>query len=452
MFKFNKWWACLLGICWAWSTAAQPWEAADLKADLDALVAELEREPWLQAFQAAEQLPQRLATTKAMLNGQVSAQEWFRALHYLLAGVGEGHVQIGTPSDDWYTGFGQGRFRSFPLTVRYRQGRLYVWNNYSDQPQWQRGDELYTINGWTIDSLRQHFHNHSLSDGAVTSSRDQGWQNEFSARYYWLVGQPDNFVVTYRSMGDTALQTQTLPALTMLQMAKWAQQRNQIPQRPKGLDALYNLQIESNYALLRLRNFDLARWKAYDQTPASFYQNLFQRLRRNGVRHLILDLRDNKGGARNFVDEFLPYLRLKPSKMPYQQYHKAEQPVKLYQLPKRHPLHFRGKLFVLINGKTYSSAALLAQYAVQYAQAQCIGEEAGSRIAGFAGGTKRLVTLPHSGTVITLPTAWITHEVWPDSSSDPQRGLMPDQLVTPSIQDALEQRDPVLEKALEQCR
>lgn len=449
-----KWWL-LLCCGMTLSLNAQPWAAKALHADLDTLVARiLRQQPSIYRYQAKAVLQHRLRATKAQLQGQVTANEWLKALHYLLAAVGEGHLQIGTAQDEWYTGFVEGRFRSFPLTVRYLEGRLYAWHNYSPDEQWQRGDELIAINGWSIDSLRRHFHDHSLADGKVVSSRDKDWQEEFSARYYWLVSQPDSFVVACRPYGQSAVERRVLPALTMLEMAQWAQKRQQIPQRPKGLDALYRLRLEGEQAILQLRSFDLEQWRAYDQTPAAFYEATFRRLRRNGIRCLILDLRGNKGGERSFVDDCLPYLKLRPSTLPYQIYHNQYAQQEFYYLPNRHPLHFRGKLLILIDGGTYSSAALLAQYAATYADAHLIGGEAGSRVEGFAGGVKTIVKLPHSGTSIYLPLTWVEHQTLPPSAAPEgvQRGLLPHQVVELRLEDLLNGRDAGLEAALEHCR
>lgn len=451
MYVCAKYWIIVL-LFFAKALSAQPWAAEDLHDDLDTLVARLERyQPRFYHYHEPLQFEQRLQTTKARLQDSVTALQWFAAVHYLLAAVGEGHLQIGEAQDDWYRGFADGRFQSFPLTVYYWDHSLFVLNNYSDQEHWTRGDQLLTINGYTIDSLRQIFHDHSLADGHILSSRDQGWQGEFSARYYWLVEQPDSFIVTYRPKGSTTIRQAVLPALSMLDMAQWAQKRDQIPERPMGLDALYSLTQQGERATLRLRSFELADWRAYDLDPAIFYQALFKRLRQNHIQCLILDLRGNKGGERSFIDDCLPYLPLHPNKQPYQSYYNAQGQRKDYYLPKRNRYAFRGKLIILIDGETYSSAALLAQYASRYGGATLMGAEAGSRVAGFAGGTQRLIYLPHSNTAITIPTAQVEHVDWPEATTDVQRGLMPDIVVPLPWSAVSEGKDPVMERALEEC-
>lgn len=436
---------------------AQSWESTVLHRDLDSLVAYLERDmPQPYRYHDSLVFQERLAQTKQRLQGTVSSLEWFAALHYLLAGVGEGHLQIGQAQDPPYAGFLQGTFKSFPLTVRYFQGRLYVWANYSNHSHWQRGDELYTINGYTIDQLKHRFYQHTLADASIESSRDQIWQKEFAARYFWWVEQPEQFVITYRPKDSTALQVDTLDALTMQSMAVWAQKRQQIPQKPLGLEALYTLQFNGSTAILQLKNFELHRWQAYDLEPEGFYAAIFQRLRRENVQQLILDLRDNKGGERSFVDAFLSYLPLRGPKTTYQTCYRHGEAPQHYRLPKRSPQYFRGKLCVLINGATYSSASLVAQYAQAYGGATLMGTETGSRRAGFLGGTVSKRQLPHSGTVVTIPTMLVEQHdpQLLDAPATLPMGVqaLPPHYIVPTLPAALADRDELLEHALKWCQ
>lgn len=444
--------------CALWNTLqAQPWAAVDLHRDLDSLVVFLEHDlPVPYHYHDSLLFQERLAQTKERLQGSISSLQWFAALHYLLAGVGEGHIQIGQAHDLPYAGFVQGHFKSFPLTIKHHQGRLYVWNNYSSKDHWQRGDELYTINGYSIDSLQRIFYQYTLADAQIKSSRDQAWQKEFSARYFWWVEQPEQFVISYSPKDSTVVLVDTLQALTMQQMAIWAKERDQIPQQVMGMDALYTLRQEGPIAILRLRTFELNRWQAYDLEPAIFYATLFKRLRQLRIQALVIDLRGNKGGERSFVDDFLPYLPLRNAKAMYQTCYRRGQLPLHYTLPKRSPCFFRGKLCVLIDGETYSSASLMAQWAQYYGGATLMGTETGSRRAGFFGGTTSKRRLPHSGTVITLPTMLVEQEDQRSLEAELplQLGVqaMPPHYQTPTLEGLLEGRDEVLEHALQWCR
>ena len=105
---------------------------------------------------------------------------------------------------------------------------------------------------------------------------------------------------------------------------------------------------------------------------------------------------------------------------------------------------------MLIDGATYSSASLLAQYAQTYGGATLMGTETGSRRMGFFGGTVAKRRLPHSQTVITLPTMLVEQEALEGPPSGVQ--ALPLHYVEPTLEAALEGRDAVLEHALDGCR
>ncbi|MFK7797907.1 MAG: S41 family peptidase [Aureispira sp.] len=437
-------------LCWG-TIFAQPlkvYTPAALRQDLDFLEKQLQQKiPNWQVYHSTSAWERRFATVKTTLKSPLSTLEWYQRLNYVLEAVHEGHLTIGQANDVFYTGFATGKFKVLPLIVRGVGEQVYIWTNLSNKEVLKQGDELLRINGRSIEDIRRQIFDHTLADGYIESSKQLFFQEEFAARYFWFVEAVDSFVLEYRPWGQTTPKTTTIAALTHLEMAKWMVERKlPRPSRRLGLEALFSCSFHDETALLTLRNFNTANWADYDKTPASFYAQVFQRLRKNNIKNLIIDLRGNKGGNKDFVDAFLPYLWLQPRQGTYRTllYNNGYSVESI--LPNRNPLYFKGQIYVLTDGKTYSTAALLAQYAVQYAGAISIGTETGSRLEGFAAGGHDMITLPNSQIKINLPNAWIQNRLL-NTPNLANRGLLPYYKIEPTIDDLIKEEDVVLQKA-----
>lgn len=448
--KFLCLWLCFLGTPLLWGQSLDWYTPTQLRQELDYLQKQLQkRQPNWQAYHPAEAWERRLTTVKAQLNKPLNTLQWFQKLHYVLEGVHEGHLNIGKASDIFYKGFATGEFKVLPLIVRGVGEEVYIWTNLSAQEGLKRGDKLLSINGRSLPDIRHQIFEHTLADGYIESSKQLFFLEEFAARYFWFVEQADSFVLEYQPLGSSSTQTLHLAALTHLEMANWMVKRNiPRPSRPRGLEGLFSYATHGETALLTLRNFNSEAWAAYDKTPASFYNQVFKRLRKNKIKYLILDLRGNKGGNKDFVDAFLPYLALNPRQGTYRSMLSSNGYLVESILPNRSSLYFKGQIYVLTDGKTYSTAALLAQYAVQYAQAIAIGTETGSRLEGFAAGGHVPILLPHSNIKIEIPNAWVQNTLL---STPPlsNRGLLPHHKVEPSLEQLIREEDVVLQKAWE---
>jgi hypothetical protein len=433
---------------WAVAQPLQLYHPAELQQELDYLQTQLEkRQPNWQVYHPKEDWEKRLATVKAQLQRPLTIVQWYQKLNYVLEAVHEGHINIGKANDAFYTGFGTGEFEVLPLIVRSVGEQVYIWTNLSEEESLQRGDELLSINGRSISAVRRQIFDHTLADGYIESSKQLFFQEEFAARYFWFVETPDSFVLKYRPYGQAHTETTTIAALSHSEMAQWMVKRElPRPSRPRGLEALYSCSFHGQTAILTLRNFNSKDWAAYDKTPASFYEQLFKRLRKNKTKDLIIDLRGNKGGNKDFVDAILPYLWLEKRQGTYRSLQRANGYLVESILPNRNALYFKGQIYVLTDGRTYSTAALLAQYAVHYANAISIGTETGSRLEGFAAGGHTTITLPHSKIRIEIPNGWVQNKLR-TTPNLANRGLLPYYKVEPDLEDLIKERDVVLEKA-----
>lgn len=420
-----------------------------LQEDLDHLVAGLERyNPAMYAYSSETVFKKKIAAIKNSIRHPITALEWFKLLCLAVEEVEEGHLTIGTAQDTFYRGFLKGRFKSLPLGVQYLGARAYVWNNLSREDALERGDEILSINGRSMAEIRRLIFQYTNSDGYINTFKQMRLSKELSARYFWFIEQPNQFVVEYKKQSSDTVQKVFLEALTRTEMSEWSIKRGLKQEVSKGINAVYSLTVEKEIATLTLRSFNDEIIKQNELQSYEFYERIFKRLRQNKVEHLILDVRGNIGGMKEFVDDLLAFVLKKKQKGIFRELIAWDGTKIVSSFPKRNKWFFKGNIYVLIDGGTYSTAALIAQYLHDFGNATLIGEETGSRYEGFAAGNFHYLTLPNSKVQIGIPNKWVKNTLL-KPVQQPNRGLMPDYPVAISIEDLLQKKDPVKAKALE---
>ncbi|HRG26441.1 MAG TPA: S41 family peptidase [Chitinophagales bacterium] len=197
-----------------------------------------------------------------------------------------------------------------------------------------------------------------------------------------------------------------------------------------------------------------------------FYKDVFNYLAKNNITNLVIDLRDNLGGNRNnvsnllgyFLDStqhyqliktngaasqyadfkiiFLQFLRFNIAEFYRCKYNNGQATFTYNMQP--HKQQYRGKIYVLINGKSASASGITAGYLNQYCQAVLIGEEAAGGNNGNNGGSYARLILPNSKVNIRFPVFHLKHDY---ATSDDTGGVLPDITTTYSLQEIMQQVD-----------
>jgi len=177
--------------------------------------------------------------------------------------------------------------------------------------------------------------------------------------------------------------------------------------------------LPNNTALLTLSSF---AWPDKAQF-LDFTHDAFGRMRVASTKALIIDVRANGGGNDEmWIEGVLPYLATKP----YRWASRFRKRVVVAD-PARHeavgdiadgevdtwippqpgnPLHFGGKVYVLVGPATYSSAVVFSNVVQDFAFGTIAGSGGSVRTA-TTGGTRR-TTLPNSGLIVVAPRFVLT--------------------------------------------
>ena len=173
----------------------------------------------------------------------------------------------------------------------------------------------------------------------------------------------------------------------------------------------------------------------------SFVKDFFAEAHARGVARLILDLRDNNGGDHSCAATLFAHLIERPA--PYFAPDSPYYP-DLRQPQNPAPDRFSGRLFVMINGGGFSSTGYLCALLKYHRRGIFIGEETGGSYA--CTDASETTTLEHSKIRFRHSTLVFKAAV---SGMTPGRGTLPDHTVVASIDDAVQERDPSMARAIE---
>lgn len=384
------------------------------------------------------------------VEGECDVFTYFQLVSAIVACSHEGHYHVGSWDDVALKGFLDNVYTYLPLSVKILDGHLYVWSDFSEENSLSRGDEILSINGRdtkeVLDVLRRYVH----ADGAIKTYFEKQAEGGFAWMYYMFVEQAENFTLRVRRISDGGeaevnLQPLTVKERNEIYAARYPEKAN--ASNETSLDDLYTLTKKDHYALLTLKSFDYRLVDEFNVDAGKLYEDIFTDLQASQIKHLIVDLRGNTGGRNELADDMIPFI-IRSSHDPFMKKSVSWQgKEKTYALPKKSKYAFEGRIYCLIDGKTYSAGATLARYLKEYGDAVFIGEETGSRYEGYVAGSAEAVFLPNSNIKISIPR-YLTYYPTSSLQTTVNRGLLPDYAIRPTIHDVIEEKNLVMQKAL----
>ena len=233
--------------------------------------------------------------------------------------------------------------------------------------------------------------------------------------------------------------------------------------------------------------FKIRGWN--NGSSKKFVKESFTKLDSAKTENLIIDLRDNPGGDIEQIADFYSYLTdtdfqfvnpsdvktrlpniknfygrnsnilsvlIQTTMLPYlviddlSRTRKKDGQLKYHlkesKTGKPNPLNFKGKVYVLINGGSFSASSILASQLHGTKRAIFVGEETGGTYNGTVAGLSKVITLPNTKivTIINLLHIETAQKQEPDGY-----GIKPDIPVKPTVADFLTGRDTELEVVLD---
>lgn len=438
---------------------------AQLKEDFDLFEKALkEAHPGLYRYNSPAHFDSLLAQTALKLDHSMTRQEFYQTLLPVAVQVKCGHTKF-HPNENWSDNYYFETGKLFPVKLYIHEDKAWIVDSYDPQLEVVKGAEVLSINNLPMSEIIHKLLPGFFSDGNNITFKYIEMSHYFSAYYANLIDTPDSFTIKFRVGNEHAILR--IPAIAHPIIDEYEKKYSGEISHIKP----YSLQILSgNEALLTISSF----WMGSEQDYKRFLENSFSTIRQKGIKNLIIDVRNNEGGndkrgslllAWLMNEKFRYYDRLQATtnrKYTFSEYahlpgfygllrHLIKKtdtgtyvwnhnPNLKMQKPKKN--YYSGKVYILINGGSFSVTSEFASVAHYLKRATFIGEETGGGYYGNNSGTFVIVTLPNGKLNIGIPM--LAYYTAVNNYPYKDRGVIPDYKVSPSIEDILDKKDTVL--------
>ncbi len=489
---------CLLILCFSVSRAQAQTDSlltrvlqpAHMQADFRYMRRMLEEtHPGLYRYTPKPIMQARLDSIDRTLTQPLPFYAFFKTVAALMADIRCAHTHA-LPHKDFLKAF-MTTWKTIPFFQLPSQGRSYVLLNGTNDQTIKPGFELITINGQPMASIRQQLSRYYWTDGYIESSRSATLKGElFALFYYWFIGQPDTYKLTFRSpAGDTVrFETPARPFAPSLKIMKKNPVNKQmvawyVTKKEKHPWRLYFPDTLASTAYLRLDGFGGEGAKNGAQaitTFRTFMDKAMAKIQKKQSQNLIVDVRANTGGWDSQGIQLLTYLlKADTAVVYYARQHSIRdssefvrfsdlseadraniknelipEPDGTFTLkqgsdtrtPQRYAPaanRFRGQVYILMDGASASTASEFLAMAHANKVGVFIGEESGGAYEGANGGSFINLELPKSGIQVTTPLVYYNNAV--PEPKQKGRGTMPNHEVPLTIGNVLNHTAPQFE-------
>jgi C-terminal processing protease CtpA/Prc len=457
--------------------AAEALTPAQTQSDFDLMRKALEEaHSGLYRYSTKADMDRVFDKERAKLGRAMTRTEFLLVLSETIAQIKCGHTGL-RPNEELQKELAAARL--FPLQVRLEGPRLIVLFNDSANDQTIRpGMEILEINGHKTDDLVKLILPKLPRDGDIETGPRMRFQENLGQNYWLGVEQTFEFKIKARNDNGKTISAK-LTGITN-------EERKNI-ENPVNAELKASLAkmawTRGNLSLRFIKDPDVAQIRIEGfggNDYPKWMEDTFRTLREKGTKTLIVDLRGNGGGADMYGAMLVSYLTdkpfryfdhinvktINPSFAEFSDWSRDREP-RLRELMKPNPaggylvppqLHpgvgeqppgknpFLGKVFVLIDGGTFSTAADFCAVAHHLKRATFIGEETGGGYYGNNSGMQIMLTLPNSKLRVRIPM----YEYWNavPGYEGTRRGTRPDQVVETKVSNLLKGIDEQLNVAL----
>lgn len=373
----------------------------------------------------------------------------------IVAKIGCGHTDVAS-SRDYAKTIAKLSRPILPLnTFLLSNQKMIVINNLSPDSTIHTGDEIISIDGHPLDTILKTIFSVFTTDGRNETLKKRGIKYEWFKYYYsFCYGfNPEYTVKLQNTEGKTY--TSKLTAISSLKDTLILPKQDSVCFIRKTKTCRYSvMNCAKPIAVIDIDGFSGRHWKR-------FFRKSFKDIRKKHIENLVIDLRDNGGGKINDGFNMLSYLIHKPIKVSFDRkpnllafntklkmgfgtritpliftflfpetIKKGRLRHYFISIPK-HRNAYKGNIYVLINGKSFSMSCIAATYLKYKANATVIGDETGGNIAGSNAVINGNLYLPNTRTRIFVPVYHIYHDINVENKG---HGLIPD-YITPYVKE-----------------
>lgn len=474
----------------------KPIPAAKLIRDIDFTYAKLQKfHPNLYWYISKEQLDHQFDSLKTTIHQPLTPNQFYFKLAPVIASINEGHLRLRSIGRT-YSKAEQKDFKTKkPLfaMMEYKiiNDRIFVKENRENVAAIKTGTEILKINNENVSDIIKKYRKLYSSDGENSTFQKYFINLTFFNFYTLENGYLDS--VKLKTICDNTVQevhlkrqkkeTKEIADEKILPKLSADQKIQDYDATSKSYNRSFKfLKTDSTVAYIKIKSFSASYAR-------KFYSETFTKIRKAKSTYLILDIRDNLGGSLSEINTLYSYLtdqRFTLIKAPemtaktsgmHQNYFRGQSvftsilsaPAYPFFLAGNYLLSsrkdkkyyfrefasrstkpkenaFKGKIYVLVNGASFSASSIISAKLKFENRAIIVGEETGGANDGTVAGVNNTVVLPNSR--LTLPIGLFL--IRPNITFENQnRGVVPHFYVDPNFEDLFGKEDRILQWTLD---
>lgn len=401
------------------------------------------------------------------INSPMTKLEYYQVMRKLLGLMNEGHGSVDLPK---WSMIKTGLSKSFlPLSTIYLNKELIVTQNYGKNIDGlSKGVKIVAINGESITKITEKLMSLIPTDGFnITSKYEWIGGVNLCLLYRLVYGKHKTYKVEIIEPNKDKSRLLEIPAI---RFTRFKSKNAKFEPKFFNFSDFHFEQINDSIVYLSIPSFGDDNID-YEE----FYQEKFKAITTSDTKHLILDIQDNGGGEEgneNLLYHYLSdkkirkYKRVTMLPVPYAK-NKNDEGYKLdkwelrnniaergeftcfsdyfselgYTMPDKKYV-YRGKLYVLISGVTFSGGSEFANMIKMTNRGVFIGDETGGAYEGNVSGYSEIVKLPNTKIKFDIPIVHFQMNVEPEIRG---RGVIPDFEVPQTWIDYLNNRNSKLD-------
>ncbi|MBD8082012.1 S41 family peptidase [Chryseobacterium caseinilyticum] len=464
-----------------------------LKQDVDYAYKKLkELHPNLFWYVSEKDLNKKFDSLKLSITDSLSPVDFYFKIQPAVADIREGHLAVRIPGKR-YSGKEirtmknkKGLFGRLDYYVENQ--KLYVLTNKDSIENILPGTEILAINDVPVEKFMKKYRKLMTSDGYNSTFYPYYLKDSFFNYYSAENGFLDSAKIEtkYEDVIKTVNLTRESKSEADKEKDK-AQKKGNTEKRTNDYVAAtdsYNrsfkyLDQDSTIAYIKVKSFS----KSYSER---FYRETFQKIKDKKATHLVIDVRENYGGSLSEINNLYSYL----AKEPFKLVNKPEMtskysPLKTNYFRKTSPIGylvkgimapfiftrqlfvgkkgkdgkayysmkhsketkpketaFQGKVYVLINGGSFSASSIITSKLKNDKRAILVGEETGGANDGTVAGFYSYQSLPNSKLQLPIGVLFIQPNI---DFTNTKKGVTPNVEILNSFESTLNKEDPQLE-------
>ncbi|MBN2611388.1 MAG: hypothetical protein JXB00_07525 [Bacteroidales bacterium] len=406
-----------------------------IKADIDSLISTLLTvHPTFATHYRQNNLELKIDSIKNNLTGPIAPLDFYRMMQPVIAI--DGHTTL------IYTGDVYPKIKNplFPFKVVIYNDKLYIKENLSEKQALTKGSIIEKINGIPAQRIIQNMMRYM--HGEMDNYKTKSLENSFHIYYRLIYGSFSDFIVT---LNNTDYH---------LKGTGWNEFKE--PVKPKFELRFY----DDDIAYLYKRSFKPPKDFIH------FMDSAFKVISEKQIQYLIIDNRRG-GGLGDMADSLLAYF----SDNPYKLYEKKSTKIshltnnyiesnKSFEFIKNgffvqefnphQPFrvnHFKGNTYIMVGALSYSLGTCFPASAKCYQNAIIVGEETGQPL--LSNGDIDKFRLPNTG--IDCYSSLSVYYM-PCHNNDKLHGVIPDYMITPTLDELINDTDYTLNYTLQLIR